>query len=155
MKILRSITLFVSALCAFFISGCVSAPHAQISPEQGAAAVRVLVSGSATITLSKNPNYAPVAAALAAGIDAAISDGKDITPESISSFVHIVAANHHLSAPDAAVFTNLAISVYQLYVATYKPAVVKAADPRVLLYVQAFKDGLNDAVAAVVIAQNP
>lgn len=119
------------------------------SPEQGAAIERVLVSTSATLALNKNPQYVPAATALADGIDAAVTENAIITADSIAAFVHQVCASHGVTPADEVLFKSLAISVYQVYLVTYKPNVISSTDPQVLLYVHAFRDGLRDAVAVV------
>jgi hypothetical protein len=146
----QAYSLFAAVLLAavcLIPAGCQTVPNP--SPAQGAALERVLVSTAATLALNKNPQYIPAATALYLGIDAAVAQESAITPENIAAFVHRICSIHGVTPADEAIFTNLAQSVYQVYSATYKPAVVSSADPQVLLYVGAFRDGLHDAVAAV------
>lgn len=148
--------LFLAAVVLLAVplipTGCQS--FQKPSPEQGAALERVVVGAAATLALNKNPQYVPAATALAVGIDAAVAQNAIITPESIAAFVHQVCAGHGVTVQDEAIFANLAQSVYQVYTATYKPQVVSSADPQVLLYVGAFRDGLRDAVAAVSVSHS-
>lgn len=144
--------LIATSVLAFGLTACVSTPHPVFSAEQGAATVRIATSTGATLALNKNPSYVPVAVALSAGIDAAISQNATLTPEIIATYVKLVCRKNNLPPADTAVFINLANAVYQTYVSTYKTTVVSATDPTVLLYVNAFKGGLNDAVAAVASA---
>ncbi len=140
--------LLVAAVAAVF-TGCATTPKATMTPEQGAATIRAFTSTGATLALSKNPKVIPVAAAIAAGVDVALAGNEALTAESIANYVKAICVKHEVSVAETAVFINLAQTVYNTYVASYKPGVVSAADPRVLLYANAFKNGLNDAVLAV------
>jgi hypothetical protein len=128
---------------------------ASVAPQQGAAAVRVTTSTGVTLALSNNPDYASAVAALASGIDAAVTESASIDPTSIAAFVRRICAAHHVREKDIPVFVNLAGVAYQAYVTTYRPQVVSAADPNVVLYLQAFKAGLQDALVAVAPAPAP
>lgn len=152
MKSPRSLLIFFVALLG--LGGCATAPNAA-SPEQGAAALRIVTSTGATLALYRNPLYLPAATAISAGIDTALSGQAVLTPEVIAKFVRDICAKQNMPPIDVAVFVNLATSVYQAYFATYHPKLVLISDPTVQLYVRAFKDGLNDAVAAVNASRAP
>jgi hypothetical protein len=135
-------------LLSLLLAGCSALPTMP-SPESGAAAVRIAVSSAGTLALARNPGYVPVARDLITGIDAAVGDGATITPETIREFVRRICAKRGLPAADSAVFVSLTLTAYDTYETTYKTAVVKSTDPVVLLYVEAFKRGLSDAVLAI------
>jgi hypothetical protein len=118
------------------------------NPQGTAAALRISVGVGASLALNNNPKYAPAVAALAQGIDAAISQSATINPAQITAYVNAVCLKYGVKPVDVAIFDGLALSIYQMYVTTYKPAVVSSTDPTVLLYVNAFKDGLNDALGS-------
>lgn len=140
--------IFFLLICALF-SGCATGSGGGMSAQQGAAALRVAVSTGATLSLAKNPRYIPLAQALAAGIDGALEEASEITPAAIARYVRAVCAKHDCPPADTAVFVNLAQAVFTAYVTAYRPQVVRATDPVVLLYALAFKNGLADAIAAV------
>lgn len=150
MRFLRQLCLILATALA--LGGCATTPHISVSVEQGAAGVRFATATAATLALNKNPSCTPIAAALSAGIDMAISKATVLTPEEISGFVRAICAEHKASAGDTAFFVTLAVGFHQAYVTTFKDPIVNATDPRVLQYVHAFRDGLNDAVAAVTAA---
>lgn len=133
------------AFFAFFTACSSTGASTPPSPEQLAPALRATVATGATLALSKNPAYVPAAAALVAGIDASVVNDGTITPESIATFVKTVTAREGVPAADSAIFITLAQQIF----ATYTVQVVSAADPRVILFIAAFKDGLGDAIAAV------
>jgi hypothetical protein len=140
MKIFTSLLLIAS----LFIAGCAGGP--QITPETGAALVRSTVGVGLTLVLNRNPKYTAAASALAAGIDVAISKSQTLTIQGIDSYVVDVCLKNGVSQEDTALFTGLANTIYTVYVSQYKPTVISSADPKVILYVMAFKDGVNDAV---------
>jgi hypothetical protein len=136
--------LMVPFLACLLFSGCANAP--QITPETGVAIVRSTVGVGLTLVLNKNPKYTAAAGALAAGIDVAISKSQTLTIQGIDSYVVDVCLKNGVSQEDTALFTGLANTIYTIYVAQYKPSVIISSDPKVILYVMAFKDGVNDAV---------
>jgi hypothetical protein len=140
MKIITSL-LFAASL---FFAGCANGP--QVTPETGAALVRSTVGVGLTLVLNKNPKYTAAASALAAGIDVAIANTPTLTLQGIDAYVVQVCLKNGVSQEDTALFTGLANTIYTVYVAQFKPTVISSADPKVLLYVSAFKDGINDAV---------
>jgi hypothetical protein len=147
-KKLSRLTALLSVFVAILGTGCATSFQSP-SPQQGAASVRVATSTGVTFALSNNPDYAPAIAALAAGIDAALSESATLDPAKISAFVRRICAAHDVRPADVPIFVNLATGIYQAYVTAYRPQIVSATDPNVLLYIQAFKGGLLDALAAV------
>lgn len=141
---------FLTLLIALTFSGCATTGFKAPSVEQSLAIERALVSTTATLALAKNPAQLPAARAIVVGIDLAIAENITLTPEQIGRFVKSIGAKHGLTPIEAALFTNLAVTVYQNVVATTGNPIVKAADPTTLRYVRAFKDGLSDAISAVV-----
>lgn len=111
--------------------------------------LRTTVAIGASASLSKNPAYITSAQALIDGIDIAITQNATITKGGIAKFVNDVAARTGLPTVETIVFTSLAQQIYTVYVEKYKTTVIKSADPAVLIYVNAFKNGLSDAIAAV------
>jgi|GEM_PF-6503414 len=153
MKNLVTLTLTLTALA---FAGCASGPQlSKPSPEQGATAVRITVSTAATLSLAKNPLYIPAAEALVAGIDAIATENAQLSPAVIARFVADVCARKGLPPTDAIVFTSLAQTIYTAYVSTYQTQVVSTADPTVKLYIGAFRDGLNDALAILAAQPTP
>lgn len=142
MKNLRS--LFSCLLIFALFSGC--ANMGTVTPETGAAIVRTTVGASLTLVLNKNPKYTGAASAISAGIDVAIANTSTLTIAGIDAYVVDVCRKNGVSDEDSALFTALANTIYTVYVSQFKPTVISSADPKVLLYVNAFKDGVNDAV---------
>lgn len=150
MKLKAIALIFAAVLAALSFTGCVSnAPQIKVTPEQGAAAVRVAVSTGATLALANNPKEVPVAQALVAGIDVAVAANTTVTPEGIRSFVTDICAQYNVPANRVPLYVALSLNAYNAYTTAYKTQVVSATDPTVLLYVTAFKNGLNDALLAV------
>ena len=146
------------AALALCLSACTSAPNTPYTPptpEQFAPALRATVATGATLALQKNPRYLPAAWALVMGIDAAVLGTGELTQENIATFVKEITTRHGVPAEDAPIFITLAQQIYLTYTATYKVQVVKTTDPRVLLFVTAFKDGLGDAITAVNSSKTP
>ncbi len=79
----------------------------------------------------------------------------DITPENIASFVKQITTRNGVPPADAAIFITLAQQIYTTYTATYKVQVVTVTDPRAMLFISAFKDGLSDAIGAVNSTRTP
>jgi len=144
---MKTILSLIAACILFSITGCANAPQFKMSPELGAASVRVSVTVGAGLVLNKNPKYIPVTEALANGISAAISTSAVITPGLIAQYVTQVCEKYKVSSDDVGLFITLATTIYDTYVATYKPTVISSTDPNVLLYVNAFRDGLLAAAA--------
>lgn len=140
---MKKLTSLLLVAC-LFVAGCASGP--QVTPETGAALVRSTVGVGLTLVLNKNPKYTAAASALAAGIDVAIANTSTLTIAGIDAYVVDVCKKNGVSDEDSALFTGLANTIYTVYVAQFKPTVISSADPKVLLYVNAFKDGVNDAV---------
>lgn len=146
MKLPKQILGSVLIVTLLLGSGCSTL---QRNADMGSAAVRVATSAGAIIALNKNPRYLPVASALAAGMDAAISENATLTLEGIERYVRDVCTLHGVTDNDTSLFVGLAQSVYTAYVTAYRKEVVASTDPTALLYVAAFKDGLKDAVRAI------
>jgi hypothetical protein len=146
-KILVSIIAIVS-LASF--AGCASGPQAvKLSPEQGAAALRITTATGAMLVLNKNPAYTLAAAALAEAVGTLLSEQGAITPETIREGVIAICKKNNVATGDVTLFVGLAQSIYSAYVTAYRPTVVSGADPVVKLYAQAFADGLRDATGAL------
>lgn len=139
----------IVCLMSSLLGGCANVGQVKIDPVVGASLVRVTVGLGLIPVLNKNPKYKPAVAALAVGIDSVITSNATITPPLIAQFVTDICRKNGVADSDIAVFVGLAQTIYTTYVATYKPVVVSSADPNVLLYVTAFKDGLADAVNSV------
>lgn len=122
---------------------------ANITPATGSSLVRLTVGVGLTPVLSKNRKYIPVAEALAAGIDVAIGSSTTITLSGINFYVKGICEKEKVPEEDIIIFTGLADTIYNTYVEQYKVATISTADPKVLLYVAAFKNGVNDAVLNV------
>jgi len=147
MKNIKISVALVAVLIAGLFSSCANGP--QVTPETGAALVRSSVGVGLTLVLNKNPKYTAAASALAAGIDVAIASNSTLTLSAIDAYVSQVVIKNGVSAEDSALFTALANTIYTVYVSQYKPTVISSSDPKVLLYVNAFKEGVNDAVMVV------
>ncbi len=128
------------------LSGCA---NFKMTPALGATAVRLTVGAGLGPVLSNNPKYVPVALALSAGIDAAIGNSTVLTLSGIDAYVKGVCEKYKLPDSDVAIFTNLVHAIYIGYTEEFKVTVIKTSDPQVLLYVNAFKNGVNDAVLTV------
>jgi len=146
MKTFRAIAFCLA--WSFFCSACSTTPI-KITPETGAMLVRISVMAGVAPMLSNNPKYIPASEALAMGIGAALQQNMTITPELISQYVNRVCREKGVSENDIPLFVTLAETIYDTYVATYKPTVINSTDPNALLYINAFRDGL---LAAATIA---
>jgi hypothetical protein len=145
MKTLKAVLFcFVFGL---FCAACSNGPQVKVTPETGAVLVRISVMAGVAPVLNNNPKYIPAAEALGAGISGALIENMTITPELIAQYVTRVCRNHNVAESDIPLFVTLAETIYDAYVATYKPAVVNSADPTALLYVNAFREGLLSAAA--------
>ncbi len=140
----RIVTILALGIALIGLTACQTAQTDILS-----IGLRTTVAVGASASLSKNPQYIASAQALVDGIDIAITENVTITKESIAKFVNDVAVRTKLPPAEAIVFTSLAQQIYTVYVEKYKVQVVKSADPTVLIYVNAFKGGLTDAIAAV------
>jgi hypothetical protein len=137
------------ALCitaSLFLSGCANGPI-KATPETGAVLVRISVMAGVAPVLNNNPKYIPAAEALATGISAALTSNATITPQLIGDYVYRVCKQHGVSDSDIPLFSTLANTIYEAYVATYKPTVISSTDPNALLYIYAFRDGMLSAAA--------
>ena len=134
--------------CSLFLATFFTAACGTATPQTGATALRLTTSLGAGRILQNNPRYIPAARALAAGISAAVAEKPTLTPENIAAFVRTLCARHDVAPADAAEFVNLAVAIYTTYVDTYRVEIVRLSDPRVLLYVEAFRAGLESALAA-------
>lgn len=142
---MKNLKLSFVALIAV-LSGCATGQKFTVSPALGAAAVRLSVGVGGGMALNKNPRYVPAARALADGIDAAISTTPTLTLENIDAWVATVCEKNNVPSEDVGLFVSLANAIYAGYTQEFKTQVVSTADPNVLLYVQAFKAGISDAV---------
>jgi hypothetical protein len=140
---------FVALLAV--LCGCASGQKFTVSPALGAAAVRLTVGVGGGMALNKNPRYILAARALADGIDVAISKTPTLTLENIDAWVATVCEKNNVPPEDVGLFVGLANAIYAGYTETFKTQVVSTADPNVLLYVNAFKAGISDAVIGAAI----
>ena len=145
MKTLQAITFCI--LFGLFCAACANGPQLKVSPETGAILVRISVMAGVAPVLSNNPKYIPAAEALGTGIGAALAQNMTITPELIAQYVTRVCKEHNVADSDTTLFITLAETIYDTYVATYKPTVINSTDPNALLYINAFRDGLLSAAA--------
>lgn len=145
MKTLQAVLFCVTF--GLFCAACANGPQLKITPETGAVLVRISVMAGVGPVLSNKPKYIPAAEALATGISAALTQNMTITPELIAQYVTRVCKEHSVSDSDIPLFVILAETIYDTYVATYKPTVINSTDPNALLYINAFRDGLLSAAA--------
>ncbi len=143
---MRRIAFLLSA--ALFLSGCATGSRPALTPEQGAAVLRVTIASGATIALNNNPKLVPAAQAIAAGIGGALSYEHQISSAALAGWVRSVCAAHEIPPSDIPPLIALVQTAHTLFAATY-PGVVSTADPRVVLYANAFQAGLDDALAAI------
>jgi len=139
----------IAVWAAFVTTGCSTVGSPSLTPEQGAAFMRVTVSAGATLALAKNPRYAPAAQALADGIAGALSKDSEVSSASLANWVRSVCQAHEIPPADVPAFIALVQTAHSLFAATYGESIVSTADPRVKLYAMAFGDGLRDALAAI------
>jgi len=143
MKTLQAVSFCI--IFGLFCAACANGPQLKITPETGAVLVRISVMAGVAPMLNNNPKYIPAAEALALGIGAALKENMTITPELISQYVTRVCREKSVSENDIPLFVTLAETIYDTYVATYKPTVINSTDPNALLYINAFRDGLLSA----------
>jgi hypothetical protein len=140
-------TLFFCVLFGIFCASCANVGQVKITPETGAVLVRISVMAGVAPVLNNNPRYIPAAEALATGISAALTSNPTITSQLIGDYVYRVCKQNGVSDSDIPLFATLAETIYDTYVATYKPAVISSTDPNALLYIYAFRDGMLSAAA--------
>lgn len=141
------------AVLALSLAGCQSLGTSGIDPAVAAAFLRPATAGSAYFALKNNPKYQAAASALIPAIDVALTGSALINAASIQAFVQQVAAKSNIDPVAASFFGELAVSAYDAYAAKNKITTgVLITDPNAKLFVQAFRDGLADAVAMLASA---
>lgn len=144
----KSILLTASIAVSLLFIGCTSTGTTpQFSPQMGADLVQLSTSVGGTVLLRNNPQYIPAAQAIALGVDVALAASPTLTIDGINQFISTTALAKGVNPIDVPLFQTLADAIYQAYTAQFKTAVVTSTDPNVLLYVNAFKNGLTTAAA--------
>ncbi len=143
----RSLLLLATLALAGVLAGCTSRPQPAGAPDFGVAATRIATSQLVMPVLANNPGYEPALVALAAGIEGAIILDRGVTPESVRALVDAVGGKYDLDEKTRVLAAAAILDFYDLYAETYKGGVIDASDPRVLRYLQAFRDGVQTGIA--------
>lgn len=136
---------FLLILCLAF-SGCASVTS---DPATAAGFLRAGTTVAAYEGLKHNPRYVPGAAAMVAGIDVALTGNAVISDATIVAFVQGIAAKNHMEPAETLFLTTIARTAFQAFSAKYHVSEVLVSNPDAKLYLQAFRDGLNDAVISL------
>lgn len=136
----------VALLCAIFaFTGCQSTNWSPEDTQLAAALVKPITKSITLPLLAKNPKLEPVLVGIAGSIDAVFATDGGLTVDSASAYVKALAPN--LDPADQKLITSGILDAYQVYVDVFKPKVVKATDPNLLLVLTSFKTGILEGVA--------
>lgn len=133
------------ALClALFLVGCVSVtPTAPTAAQQTIAnAVEDAISIGLVPVFTKNPSYAPAAAAVAAGLGSFTGD--TITPADVAALL----ATTKLTPDDQRAVAGIVNAAWSVFAKRYAEKVGAATRPDVKLFLSAVANGIKAAVSA-------
>lgn len=143
----RIIALYLSALCALLVSGCVTSsnPGAVTSTQQTVADIaETTVSIGLVPVFVKNPSYIPAAQTVAAAL--ASVTGDSITPEGVDAFLAKVP---QLSPADRQTIAGVVNAAWTAYAKRYQTQVNANTRPDVKLFLTAIANGVVTAAASV------
>lgn len=152
----KHITVLFAAVMAFVLCSCQTpsggtTPTTPPDPAAGALLFQTVESGAAYLALKNNPKYVPAAQAMVQALDVALAGTAVINGQTIQAFVQQLAAQKHMDPGEALFLSGLAGAAYEFYAAKYHvPASgILITNASAHAYVQAFRNGLNDAVIAL------
>lgn len=132
-------------ILALAFAGCATTGGG-LNPETSALVLRTGTSVAAYEGLKNNPKYVAGTNALIVGLDAALTGNFVINDATIAAFVEHIAAKNHLDPAEGLFLSGIARTAWQVYAHKYHVTSVLISDPQAKLYVQSFRDGLNDAL---------
>lgn len=145
---MKIIHLLAFAALAFVITPACTTTSGTADPAVGSQFLRTGTSVAAYEGLKNNPRYTVGAAAMVKAIDVALTGQFVINEQTITAFVQQLAVTNHLDPAEALFLSGIARTAYQAYAAKYHVTTgVLITDPNARMYVQAFRDGLADALS--------
>ena len=137
--------LMVAIFAIFAFTGCQSTNWTPDNTQLAAALVKPITKNITLPLLAKNPKLEPVLVGIAGSIDAVFAKDGGLTAADAAAYVKALAPN--LDTADQKLITSGILDAYQVYVDVFKPKVITATDPNLILVLTSFKTGILEGVA--------
>lgn len=142
-----SLVLAAALLCAasLFTAGCASSTTVEVTPKQTviANAVEDTLSIGLVPVLTKNPDYVPIAASVAAALGS--FTGETLASADVEAFL----AKTKLAPEDARTIAALVNAAWDTYARRYSQQVSANVRPDVKLFLAAVSNGITRAITAL------
>lgn len=141
-----SLVLAAALLCAASLfTGCASSTTVDVTPKQTviANAVEDTLSIGLVPVLTKNPDYVPIAASVAAALGT--FTGETLASADVEAFL----AKTKLAPEDARTIAALVNAAWDTYARRYSQQVSATVRPDVKLFLAAVSNGITRAIAAL------